>query len=178
MEEILELLKSTWRVLGITETIHYSCYAWVLFRQVQQLHFLDLVIKNHCQMWWFNCLSVFPLILTVTDLPFLVCHHKGARNFAACNWAIKENTIDGTAGTTREVTVEKFAFKGWRWKGYVFFAVLFNTDSEMGRPATWRLPPELFWGVVYYMATILVTWHVLTFNNLFLPIGNILSEIT
>ncbi|GMY22793.1 protein unc-13 homolog isoform X1 [Fagus crenata] len=33
VEEILELLKSTWRVLGITETVHYTCYAWVLFRQ-------------------------------------------------------------------------------------------------------------------------------------------------
>ncbi|XP_022945388.1 uncharacterized protein LOC111449639 isoform X1 [Cucurbita moschata] len=33
VEEILELLKSTWRVLGITETIHYTCFTWVLFRQ-------------------------------------------------------------------------------------------------------------------------------------------------
>ncbi|KAK2407445.1 protein unc-13 protein [Trifolium repens] len=33
VEEILELLKSTWRVFGITETIHHTCYAWVLFRQ-------------------------------------------------------------------------------------------------------------------------------------------------
>ncbi|KAJ8573055.1 hypothetical protein K7X08_009566 [Anisodus acutangulus] len=33
VEEILELLKSAWRILGITETIHYTCYAWVLFRQ-------------------------------------------------------------------------------------------------------------------------------------------------
>ncbi|QCD85658.1 Mammalian uncoordinated homology 13 [Vigna unguiculata] len=33
VEEILELLKSTWKVLGITETIHHTCYAWVLFRQ-------------------------------------------------------------------------------------------------------------------------------------------------
>ncbi|KAA8519264.1 hypothetical protein F0562_013520 [Nyssa sinensis] len=33
VEEILELLKSTWRILGITETIHYTCFAWVLFRQ-------------------------------------------------------------------------------------------------------------------------------------------------
>jgi len=33
VEEILELFKSTWRVLGITETIHYTCYTWVLFRQ-------------------------------------------------------------------------------------------------------------------------------------------------
>nr|GEY37683.1 protein unc-13 homolog isoform X1 [Tanacetum cinerariifolium] len=33
LEEILELLKSTWRILGITETIHHTCYAWVLFRQ-------------------------------------------------------------------------------------------------------------------------------------------------
>ncbi|KAH9686353.1 protein unc-13-like [Citrus sinensis] len=33
VEEILELLKSTWRVLGITETMHYTCYALVLFRQ-------------------------------------------------------------------------------------------------------------------------------------------------
>lgn len=33
VEETLELLKSTWRVLGITETLHYTCYTWVLFRQ-------------------------------------------------------------------------------------------------------------------------------------------------
>ncbi|KAI0531427.1 hypothetical protein KFK09_000982 [Dendrobium nobile] len=33
VEEILELLRSTWRILGITETIHNTCYAWVLFRQ-------------------------------------------------------------------------------------------------------------------------------------------------
>ncbi|KAH0751254.1 hypothetical protein KY290_030486 [Solanum tuberosum] len=33
VEEILELLKSTWCILGITKTIHYTCYAWVLFRQ-------------------------------------------------------------------------------------------------------------------------------------------------
>ncbi|XP_019185195.1 PREDICTED: uncharacterized protein LOC109180165 [Ipomoea nil] len=33
VEEILELFKSTWRILGITETIHYTCYAWVLCRQ-------------------------------------------------------------------------------------------------------------------------------------------------
>jgi len=32
-EEILEMLKSTWRVLGITQTIHDTCYTWVLFRQ-------------------------------------------------------------------------------------------------------------------------------------------------
>ncbi|GAB2282430.1 Protein unc-13 [Dionaea muscipula] len=33
VEEILELLKSTWHVLGIKETVHYTCYSWVLFRQ-------------------------------------------------------------------------------------------------------------------------------------------------
>ncbi|XP_020276759.1 LOW QUALITY PROTEIN: uncharacterized protein LOC109851055 [Asparagus officinalis] len=33
VEEIIELLKSTWRILGITETMHDTCYAWVLFRQ-------------------------------------------------------------------------------------------------------------------------------------------------
>ncbi|XP_010923473.1 protein unc-13 homolog isoform X2 [Elaeis guineensis] len=33
VEEILEFLKSTWRILGITETIHDTCYAWVLFQQ-------------------------------------------------------------------------------------------------------------------------------------------------
>ncbi|XP_074280580.1 protein unc-13 homolog [Silene latifolia] len=32
-EEIHELLKSTWRLLGVTETMHYTCYALVLFRQ-------------------------------------------------------------------------------------------------------------------------------------------------
>ncbi|KAL6655235.1 hypothetical protein ACP70R_006061 [Stipagrostis hirtigluma subsp. patula] len=36
VEEILELLKSTWRILGITETVHDTCYAWVLFRQSEQ----------------------------------------------------------------------------------------------------------------------------------------------
>lgn len=33
VEEILELLKSTWRVLGITQTVHDTCYTWVLFHQ-------------------------------------------------------------------------------------------------------------------------------------------------
>lgn len=33
VEEIVELLKSTWRILGITQTIHDICYTWVLFRQ-------------------------------------------------------------------------------------------------------------------------------------------------
>ncbi|GLJ39640.1 hypothetical protein SUGI_0810350 [Cryptomeria japonica] len=33
LEEILELLKSSWRILGITQTIHDTCYTWVLFRQ-------------------------------------------------------------------------------------------------------------------------------------------------
>ncbi|KAH9315987.1 hypothetical protein KI387_024614, partial [Taxus chinensis] len=33
VEEIFELLKSTWRILGITQTIHDACYTWVLFRQ-------------------------------------------------------------------------------------------------------------------------------------------------
>eukprot|EP00249_Psilotum_nudum_P000098 c10358_g1_i1 orf=430-3825(+) len=33
VEEILELLKSTWRVLAITQTVHDTCYAWVLFKQ-------------------------------------------------------------------------------------------------------------------------------------------------
>ncbi|KAG0462333.1 hypothetical protein HPP92_020809 [Vanilla planifolia] len=33
VDEILELLRSTWRILGITETVHNTCYAWVLFRQ-------------------------------------------------------------------------------------------------------------------------------------------------
>ncbi|PIA60119.1 hypothetical protein AQUCO_00400782v1 [Aquilegia coerulea] len=33
VEEIHELLTSTWKILGISETMHYTCYAWVLFRQ-------------------------------------------------------------------------------------------------------------------------------------------------
>ncbi|KAI5083096.1 hypothetical protein GOP47_0002839 [Adiantum capillus-veneris] len=33
VDEIMELLKSTWRILGITQTIHDLCYTWVLFRQ-------------------------------------------------------------------------------------------------------------------------------------------------
>lgn len=31
------MLKSTWRVLGISQTIHDTCYTWVLFRQVKYL---------------------------------------------------------------------------------------------------------------------------------------------
>jgi hypothetical protein len=46
VEEILELLKSTWRVFGITETIHHTCYAWVLFRQVYPSHSLILCSKT------------------------------------------------------------------------------------------------------------------------------------
>ncbi|GLJ55952.1 hypothetical protein SUGI_1201130 [Cryptomeria japonica] len=33
VNEILELLKLTWRILGITQTMHDACYTWVLFRQ-------------------------------------------------------------------------------------------------------------------------------------------------
>ncbi|KAH7421986.1 hypothetical protein KP509_13G084700 [Ceratopteris richardii] len=33
VDEIMELLKSTWRILGMTQTIHDVCYTWVLFRQ-------------------------------------------------------------------------------------------------------------------------------------------------
>ncbi|KAF5195944.1 Peptidyl-prolyl cis-trans isomerase [Thalictrum thalictroides] len=33
VEEIHELITSTWKILGISETMHYTCYAWVLFRQ-------------------------------------------------------------------------------------------------------------------------------------------------
>nr|KAJ0222629.1 hypothetical protein LSAT_V11C200053690 [Lactuca sativa] len=33
-----KLTESTWRILGITETIHHTCYAWVLFRQVITNH--------------------------------------------------------------------------------------------------------------------------------------------
>lgn len=66
VEEILELLKSTWRVLGITETIHHTCYAWVLFRQVYQSHFLILFLRTivnfivgllYCIVM--NCLNLF-----------------------------------------------------------------------------------------------------------------------
>ncbi|KQK15101.1 uncharacterized protein LOC100836004 isoform X1 [Brachypodium distachyon] len=49
VEEILELLKSTWRILGITETIHDTCYAWVLFRQfvfTGQQGLLKVVIEH------------------------------------------------------------------------------------------------------------------------------------
>ncbi|XP_042446950.1 protein unc-13 homolog [Zingiber officinale] len=49
VEEILEFLKSTWRTLGITETIHETCYAWVLFRQFAltgEQKLLQLVIQH------------------------------------------------------------------------------------------------------------------------------------
>ncbi|XP_050232331.1 protein unc-13 homolog [Mercurialis annua] len=49
VEEILELLKSTWRVLGLTETIHYTCYSWVLFHQyiiTQEHRLLQLAIEQ------------------------------------------------------------------------------------------------------------------------------------
>ncbi len=38
VEEILEMLKSTWRILGVTQTIHDICYTWVLFRQVSSMY--------------------------------------------------------------------------------------------------------------------------------------------
>ena len=55
VEEILELLKSTWRILGITETVHDTCYAWVLFRQVNydedvsiKATFMEIVFSSLC----------------------------------------------------------------------------------------------------------------------------------
>ncbi|KAI3788174.1 hypothetical protein L2E82_00889 [Cichorium intybus] len=36
VEELIEFLKSTWRILGITETIYHTCYVWVLFCQILQ----------------------------------------------------------------------------------------------------------------------------------------------
>lgn len=48
-EEILEFLQLTWRILGITETIHNTCYAWVLFRQFAitgEETLLPVVIKH------------------------------------------------------------------------------------------------------------------------------------
>ncbi|XP_078152994.1 plant/protein (DUF810) isoform X1 [Carex rostrata] len=49
VEEILELLRSTWRILGITETIHDTCYSWILFRQfviTGEQSLLPLVIEH------------------------------------------------------------------------------------------------------------------------------------
>ncbi|KAJ1692321.1 hypothetical protein LUZ63_009019 [Rhynchospora breviuscula] len=49
VEEILELLRSTWRILGITETIHDACYSWILFRQfviTGEQSLLPLVIEH------------------------------------------------------------------------------------------------------------------------------------
>eukprot|EP00249_Psilotum_nudum_P007988 c20960_g1_i1 orf=699-4043(-) len=43
VEEIIELLKSTWRVLGITQAMHDTCYTWVLFRQFVLTGELDLL---------------------------------------------------------------------------------------------------------------------------------------
>ncbi|KAJ4776201.1 plant/protein (DUF810) [Rhynchospora pubera] len=49
VEEILELLRSTWRILGISETIHDACYSWILFRQfviTGEQSLLPLVIEH------------------------------------------------------------------------------------------------------------------------------------
>ncbi|KAK2428156.1 hypothetical protein P8452_42272 [Trifolium repens] len=49
VEEIIELSKSPWCILGITETIHHTCYAWVLFRQFivdHPLHHLATIIAG------------------------------------------------------------------------------------------------------------------------------------
>ncbi|EFJ38010.1 hypothetical protein SELMODRAFT_402753 [Selaginella moellendorffii] len=32
-EELLELLKSTWRVLGLNQIVHDTCFTWVIFKQ-------------------------------------------------------------------------------------------------------------------------------------------------
>ena len=69
VEEILELLKSTWRILGITETIHHTGYAWVLFRQV---------ITNHKLVYYSNFKSYkFKFFFF---LLFAVCESKIAGN--------------------------------------------------------------------------------------------------
>jgi hypothetical protein len=33
IDEVLELLQSTWRILGVTRAVHDVCLAWVLFKQ-------------------------------------------------------------------------------------------------------------------------------------------------
>ena len=48
VDEIMELLKSTWRMLGITQTIHDLCYTWVLFRQVCTRKWLTLFLFDDC----------------------------------------------------------------------------------------------------------------------------------
>ncbi|THU43751.1 hypothetical protein C4D60_Mb02t00030 [Musa balbisiana] len=55
VEEILEFLKSTWRTLGITETIHDTCYAWVLFRQ--DFFILKVYVVLAMDLLSINCLT-------------------------------------------------------------------------------------------------------------------------
>ncbi|CAI9282067.1 unnamed protein product [Lactuca saligna] len=54
VEEILELLKSMWRILGITETIHHTCYAWVLFRQFVKAKLLAGIALGYVYGGWVN----------------------------------------------------------------------------------------------------------------------------
>ena len=52
VDELLELIKKTWSILGITRSIHNVCFAWVLFQQyvaTGQVDF-DLLCASHAML--------------------------------------------------------------------------------------------------------------------------------
>lgn len=107
VEEILELLKSTWRVLGITETMHYTCYAWVLFRQV----FLSL------EFLWLQGVMSWLLLLSKTiwfyDHSLLSQVNEECCTMLLSNWKKYhwKNNEGRKRGYTWKVCILKFKVK-------------------------------------------------------------------
>ncbi|KAI3502462.1 hypothetical protein L1887_30542 [Cichorium endivia] len=70
VEEIIEFLKSTWRILGITETIHHTCYAWVLFHQHEAMTDGDKIesyVSSSIKIAFVRILQDFETMTNATD---------------------------------------------------------------------------------------------------------------
>ena len=52
VDELLELIKKTWSILGITKSIHNLCFSWVLFQQYVATGFVesDLLCASHLML--------------------------------------------------------------------------------------------------------------------------------
>lgn len=136
-EEILEMLKSTWRVLGITQTIHDTCYTWVLFRQVNSLQELEIWMQKFMQSFLLLGTSLQPDMFLVA-----VCIDRGVSTFATCNPPNEEDCIWQPAQHTREVLYQGFEIHCWRpWRTTWIFicAICTHTHQAMGWQTTSRL---------------------------------------
>ncbi|XP_042055617.1 protein unc-13 homolog isoform X3 [Salvia splendens] len=74
-EEILKLVKLTWSMLGITERLHHTLFAWVLFQQVHRLFWVTLthLIKTFTSVQFPNE-NLFHLKFVTTEEAILLDH--------------------------------------------------------------------------------------------------------